>query len=395
MKCQFIPDSKVIGILKQLINDCDQVYWAIAWASPNEVFADALQHKAKFSSLIVGTHMYQTHPEALKKLQDIPVSKVMDPKHSQLFHPKLYLFTRGKSFSVLIGSHNFTGAAMHGNREASVLLEGSVTEAIFKNLRDYVTYSYAKGERLHADFIYSYERQWHLKRQAQKALESFVHVQKPTRVATKVELQAASWDDYVSELRSRHQALEPRLNVLRGLEHVFETTPKFKDMPLLTRKMVAGTSGFVDGTDFGYFGSMLGSGVFRSVLNNRPEQLSRSLDCIPLYGEVTEDHYNQFVSALIAAFKDESRSVDLPVASRLLAMKRPDVFVALNNGNRKSLCEQLGTAPTTTRLDNYWERIIVQVQQTPWWSAPCPSSPDERELWKGRVALLDTLHYTG
>src|SRR3546814_2375731 len=63
-----------------------------------------------------------------------------------------------------------------------------------------------------------------------------------------------------------------------------------------------------------------------------------------------------------AAFSGSSRTARLAPATRLLAMKRPDVFVCVNGGNTKGLAVALTFAPTTIDLKNYWERVIEPIQ---------------------------------
>src|SRR3546814_4861364 len=93
-----------------------------------------------------------------------------------------------------------------------------------------------------------------------------------------------------------------------------------------------------------------------------------------------------------AAFSGSSRTARLAPATRLLAMKRPDVFVCVNGGNTKGLAVALTFAPTTIDLKNYWERVIEPIQQAPWYNASRPTGRD-MELWDARVAMLDAIYY--
>ncbi|MER9291874.1 hypothetical protein NKI44_27105 [Mesorhizobium sp. M0614] len=73
-------------------------------------------------------------------------------------------------------------------------------------------------------------------------------------------------------------------------------------------------------------------------------------------------------------------------------MKRPDFFVCVNGGNQTNLAGALAFAPTTISLDNYWERIVVPIQQAPWFTTPRPAGRD-LELWDARIAMLDAIYY--
>lgn len=110
--------------------------------------------------------------------------------------------------------------------------------------------------------------------------------------------------------------------------------------------------------DYGLFGSMGASGTFTSLLIEAPKGLSDTLDFIPLTGAHTQDDYDRYCKAFIAAFDQNGQIGGLPTATSLLAMKRPDAFVCIDLAKRKDLCENFGVSPSTTTLDNYWQRII-------------------------------------
>jgi hypothetical protein len=111
-----------------------------------------------------------------------------------------------------------------------------------------------------------------------------------------------------------------------------------------------------------------------------------------LYSPVTEEEFNRFCVLFESAFADSARTGRYPTATRLLAMKRPDVFVCVNNGNKASLAEALHFAPSTLSLDNYWERVIEPIRLAKWYNAPRPEGADA-EAWDCRAALVDAIHY--
>jgi hypothetical protein len=94
------------------------------------------------------------------------------------------------------------------------------------------------------------------------------------------------------------------------------------------RKLVAGTLGRKKSqqpsVDYGLFGSMCVSGTFANLVIVAPASLSDALDFIPLMGAVTQDDYDHYCKAFIAAFDQNGR------AARLLAIKRPNAFVCID-----------------------------------------------------------------
>ncbi len=140
------------------------------------------------------------------------------------------------------------------------------------------------------------------------------------------------------------------------------------------------------------FGSMGGAGTFASLVRQRNPELAAALDAIPRRGSVTEAQFDAYAEAFTAAFANERRTARLAPATRLLAMKRPDIFVGVNGENSTGLAEALSTKPTTMSLDNYWARVIVPIRQAPWYTAPRPNGCD-MELWDARAAMLDAIYY--
>src|SRR3546814_15235963 len=93
-----------------------------------------------------------------------------------------------------------------------------------------------------------------------------------------------------------------------------------------------------------------------------------------------------------AAFSGSSRTARLAPATRLLAMKRPDVFVCVNGGNTPGLAEALSFAPTTITLENYWARVIESIRQAPWYWVDRPTGRDTA-LWDASDAMLAAHSY--
>ena len=135
------------------------------------------------------------------------------------------------------------------------------------------------------------------------------------------------------------------------------------------RKAVAGTYGRkepqLDDLEWAWFKTMFGQGDFKNLVNESPGLLSQSLQNIPLDGDVSESQFDKFVRHFDLAFKGKAHKGGIATASRLLAMKRPDVFVGLNNANLVEISEAFGTASATLNLGTYWERVVIPMQNSP------------------------------
>ncbi|TNH92864.1 hypothetical protein CF137_18155 [Aeromonas sobria] len=64
--------------------------------------------------------------------------------------------------------------------------------------------------------------------------------------------------------------------------------------------------------------------MFANLVIVAPVSLSDALDFIPSMGAVTQDDYDHYCKAFIAAFDQNGR------VARLLAIKRPNVFVGID-----------------------------------------------------------------
>ena len=208
-----------------------------------------------------------------------------------------------------------------------------------------------------------------------------------------VDLVSLSWPDFYSQVRKEehprgHPLMQERLQVLREVRQLFAQQGHFRDLDYMARRKIAGLVKNAT-PDFLLFGSMQAVGLFKRAIKDNNEGISLALDEIPSDGDISRDHYQRFINRFLKAFK----RAGMALASRLLAMKRPDTFVCVNNENREGLFSAFRLSP---RRDSeaYWE-LIERVWACTWWKVPPPVTGDEREVWQARAAFLDALFYTG
>lgn len=400
MEVKFLSRAQTQATLIALVESCEAMQWAVAWATENEVFEAGMRNGSKFEHFVIGTHMFQTHPEVLERARALKAAAIVPPE-GDLFHPKVYLFRNGRRIRCVIGSPNLTLAAMSRNVEASVLLDGSLDDEALAELSSFVADARRNAQRISPEFLYRYRHQYAAKAAAREELERFADVRQPFDPNTQRAPHAMRWADYLVQVRNplhpTAHLLEQRLAVLTKARSLFATAKPYAGWSEYDRKLVAGTlgrrRGAQSGVDYGLFGSMGGNGVFAGLVNQSAEGLSDALDFIPLMGEVTRDDYHRYREAFIAAFGQDGTASGLSTATRLLAMKRPDAFVCINSANEVDLCRHFGVSPTTTDLENYWERIIEPMHGDAWWRHPQPSNSADAEIWLGRAALLDAIYY--
>ena len=367
--------------------------WCVAWASAGFPLCDELlKSRDRISQLVVGTHFYQTHPKFLEALLDHPAARfVLQP--NGVFHPKIYLFENSpEDWACIVGSPNFTSAAFSSNMEAAVYFDSESPGARgnYQRLRSVIAEQWRKGATLSAEQLQRYRLIWD--RQAPR-LQSLAGVYGggKGKAPVDVELFGLSWPQFVARVRSeKHHSLPDRLRVLEAVHDHFAKNKRFAEMGPEERRHVAGTA--PDGElVWGYFGSMKGAGRFRSAVNRNDQNLSAALDCVPTDGLVTEDHYQGFVACFRKAFPKGGDGI--AVATRLLCMKRPDMFVCLDSKNRSALYKEFGITQSNIGYERYWSEVIERVRVAAWWNAARPTGGEEEAIWLGRTALLDALYY--
>lgn len=400
MKVRMLKDEQAKAELLRLLRGCRRFDAAVAWAGDNAI-VDAMQGQGvsrRLRNVVIGTHMYQTDPKVLRAFMKYEGVRCLPPD-GRLFHPKVYFFEMPNGVAAIVGSHNMTKAAFSGkNIEVSVLMEGSANDNVFADLRSFIESSWGGAECIdEANFLFAYEVQHAKAKEKRESLSVFRRLKKSRdpRLPSPMDFD---WRTFVERVKGdRHHAFDHRLEILERAATLFAEGRSFAGMGRLERKAIAGTyhrgEKTLDNLEWGWFGSMSGLGVFVHLVNDAPRGISSALGCIPPNGDVSEGQYEEFIRKYSDAFRRRTHQGRVGTGTRLLALKRPDFFVGVNKQNREGICHALATAPTTLNLDSYWERIIIPVQNSPWWLASRPKRILDGRIWDNRCALLDSIYY--
>ena len=194
------------------------------------------------------------------------------------------------------------------------------------------------------------------------------------------------------------QALAERLRLLNYISSLRIST--FADMSDLERLAFAGKHLSAHEPakfdfDVELFGSTRGAKGLHELLQHTPSLLDDALSAIPLEGEVSEADYKEFVTRYTAAFATlDKAKAGLFAATRLLAMRRPDVFMVLPASKVDALCQGLGLVKLKpTDFSRYWVDIIEALHRQPWFKSAQPEDATELELWNNRVVLFDLFFF--
>ena len=377
----------------------------MAWASTEfDVYKLLLEHKSKIEQMVVGTHFYQTHPSFIDSFRDHPnVKFILNP--DGVFHPKVYLFMFPTgTWECLIGSPNFTAGGFARNTEMAVLISGDdlgAEEALRDVTNTFGSY-WSVAKTLTQAELEAYRAAWQRKQPLVKNLRGrFGSTDDENghdggRYPLGIEIVNLDWPSYFRRVKAeaRHHphldSTEERLKVMRTMKTLFSGRRSLSDIDVGGWRRIGG---FIkaDGVNYLWFGSMR-NGHFQQAINNKDGRLALALDEIPVEGPVVRDHYAKFIQQYKTLSKDE---VWLATATRLLAMKRPDLFICFDGNNQAGLRTAFGFKGKIG-YEEYWDSIIDRIKDAVWWNAPAPApGTEEREVWDARAAFLDALYYDG
>lgn len=381
--------------LQRLVDWADELHLAYAWVSTTNGRASHWRNLAleKVASAVVGVHFNQTEPYALRALAKRGALRVIADT-AGVFHPKLLLGVNGDSGRALVGSSNFTSGGFGANVEMNVLLSGSMDTSPLADVSGFL--SQLARHRLafepSDDWLDQYEEAWKARPRPPRTPAP---PSKSGRTISSLESLEVGWDDYVSIIEDQERRIlatgDPihvfdhedgsYLQEVEGCQDAFRRYGSLVEMPEGARRLVGGWGS----ESSGYFGRMTGAGYYKNLIMQRPEAVDTHLDRLPLSGAVSAEMGRRVLDGLVGL-----RGVSVGTASRLLTVKRPDVFVSSNGASRDALHAVFGTRAATVAS---YIGLHKSIWRLPWVGSTLPADATERRIWRARVALLDTIFY--
>lgn len=392
--------------ITRLLTECSSCQIAVAWATTGFKFFDLLKkHKAKIERMIVGTHFYQTHPDFIEAFithKNVHFIKATD----EVFHPKVYYFQMSSNhWECIIGSANLTRGGLEWNDEVAILVtdencdsSDSQTE-LFDTLDEY----WNKTPILDKSDLEAYRQAWGRKQPTVRKLRGKFGPENTDqndsgKSPLEIPVLSKTWQEYFNCIKAEENhfkkeniCMETRLEVIRIARKLFDNHVHFCDMNDINRRKIAGLiDGGDDGVNYLLFGSMRGAGKFQNVINNNDKHLSRALDLIPASGYISKNMYLKYIDEYLKAFPEGRHGI--ATATRLLTLKRPDIFFCLTKHNQERLCKNF-CIKKSVNYEIYWDSIIERIMDSTWWNTPRPESKIESEVWQARAAFLDSIYY--
>jgi HKD family nuclease len=378
--------------LKRLIKKYPHIAIATAWASAKtDVFEALVQHKDRIAQAVIGTHFYQTDPDVLDQFVGSKTVKFM-LQPDGVFHPKVYLFWSKEAWEVIVGSPNLTAGALTKNSELSVLITSNDHQPELKSeVADVIASYWAEAEAVSRRDADNYRILWKLKTRELKRVADIFGEKKTSKPAVQSSVMPMDWASYLAEVKKdKTHGFKERLAMLKAVREQFDQHENFNDIPFDARRGIAGLDSETIPNPK-WFGSMRGAGKFYSLINKGHEAFSLALDEIPLVGEVRKEHYDRYITEYKKAYP-EGRD-GLGTATRLLSMKRPDVFLCVDSKNLDKLAKDVGIVKAGLDYERYWEEVVLRLLEAPWWQSPEPTNATEKAVWQARAAMLDAIFY--
>jgi len=379
---------------KRLMNAYDNYHWMVAWAGSSfNMTKELLENSEKIKRIVVGLHFYQTHPDFIDHFNSFPQVSFIHST-SGTFHPKVYLFSNDEeNWELLIGSPNFTNAAFNQNNEACVLISSVDSNNVFyKQIRDSIDSVWKDSKKFTDVEREDYRRFWMTQRVKVESLKRYKEEQSKRIPFYQIPVVRMNWREYIERIfAANSDTVEERIRVLNFAQDYFNTYPVFAGMPILERSRIGGYKWVNQPADFRLFGTMQNAATYKNQINTNPINISNALDAIPLRGEVTREDYFLFVEQFELALNGGNKYRS---ATRLLSMKRPDVFFGISSANHERLAEDFEISGITTmNLERYWDEIVVRTQESSWWNEPKPANEIEESIANYRAAFMDAMYY--
>lgn len=381
---------------KRLTTQYKKYYWTTAWAGVSStLFSELETRKDRIEKIIVGIHFYQTHPDFIETFLDNDNIKFIKQPEGT-FHPKLYLFfDNDNKWELIVGSANFTNEAFTRNTEATILIKNNDNNSgrILETAFILIEKSWKEAKRFSKLELENYRIAWKNLRPKINSLSGrYGGSIKTNKLIHEITVTNMTWRDFISKIKNDPHGPKNRLVIIIKSKELFNSKDHFNQLEEDKRKFIAGLHNKLKvnrNVDAGLFGSMQSAQHFRDKIRENDINISKALDQIPLQGQITKTHYDNYIKHFTKTFLGNY----IGTASRLLAMKRPDIFVCFDSKNRSRLCKDFDIIKSNMTYDRYWTDIIEKIFDSDWWLNPDPKNKQEELISKSRAAFLDALYY--
>ncbi len=396
---KLLKTSKEIGNeIYRCIEEYSNISFAVAWIKNNKIYQKLLKNKDKIQFSTVGIDFAGTDVNVLKDFQNS--NKVKIYKGEYTFHPKIYVFYNRTKYKAIIGSANLTEGGMYNNDECAVLFtesDGVLLDNVLEKLEDY----FDKAKIITDGIIETYSKEYEaIKENNNSIVKRLEPTKQKIDEAPYIDLK---WGE-VSEIIQQIDFVD-RSGMLNDIQEIFkkldDSNIKFENLELDERRMIIGNSKDVN-NKYRAFGGLASGGKAQQILLNQDDpkntelrSIIEELDKIELLNEdnmchpVSETIVRNIVKTVMGI-----EGCGISTVTRLLAVKRPDLFLCVNDGNQNSIKELFGFRISGKYEIDKYIKLLKMIYNTDYFNHKLTKEEKQDEalvtISKYRVALLDS-----
>jgi hypothetical protein len=376
---------------------------AVAWAHDCDALSSLIDFANTGASLraIVGIWGNATHPNALRLLK---AHLRIATSAEGLFHPKFYLFHQHTGRIGWIGSANLTRPGFQQNEE--LVFEFADEDSRALKWFDQLWNSLPKDCGPTLDM---YAANWQPPppppRSPSTPAEN--NRRRTQRGIYKLGRELTDWRSFVEAIgeadrfwgkkfKRNQPVIGEDTSWLSTITfgHPIVCRADWDDLTQEDRYFILG------GSSYGWLGSMGAAGIANNVFKEPTPDNLRIRRKIRAALEPVLEADDQFADAacgFIAAV-DEIPHFSGGIATRMLALARPNRAISVNNASRRHLAEltklpAYSLAHSPAGRAHSYKDMLQWFEDKPWYSQPSPEGPYEQLLADNRAALFDVLVY--
>ena len=394
--------ENLIVRLRERLNRCSKVDIAVAWATECEALDAFCEFASTGKSLraIVGIWGNSTHPNALRRIQECAQLRIADGN----FHPKFYLFGEPLGRIGWIGSANLSQGGFGQNHE--LVFEFADENGNARKWFNDCWKSLGDDEDCENTLV-EYENRWTPPAPPPRSPKL------PERKIVHGEIYEMAgglrdWDSYVAALT---EADEYWAVQWKWEAPVTGETDSWLNTITLGRAVVRRADWnelsredfylLLGRKHYGQLGYMGAAGHANKVFNQATAanlKVRRTIrKALQPAIDANDDQFAEAACTFISKM-EQLEGFAGAIATRFLALARPDRAISVNNGSNKRLSELTGLPLTSLaraphgRAHSYMD-LLRWFEQKEWYSSPKPGDVRERLLASARAALIDALVY--
>jgi hypothetical protein len=386
--------------------DYEELEMYIAWiGDPKNIIPFEHLHLLAKVSTVVGTSFCQSHPKGIEMLMAIsPHTRIA--KEEKLYHPKVYIFSKGDKKAIFIGSSNFTYQGFCKNIEANVLIEvTSSNEEIVsfeKEVYKWRTkeYSFEPDQK----WLSRYTERYNRRRQKLRKAGLDDEMEEEEKASGIISwISEARWDDFIKLIKKQlrkspfgyEDSLSRKINLFEKCTAELKfpwNVDYFKSIE--KRRLIGGIEAHKNSPEsYAWLGHVAASGNFRRMLKNGTKKEHEAIvEAMNTIGKLSDPINWTLLKESLETLT--ALGPTMKVWGRVLAITRPDLFCTISAPHvRKNIAALLGKSEAILEDVEGYLMLVQLIHQSPWFNSKQPTNADDLEIWKRRVAFIDVVFY--